>query len=262
MPEGHTIHRLARDHRRDLLGQELSASSPQGRFAEEARQLSGRQLTAIEAHGKHLGYRWEGDLWMHVHLGLYGKFRRLTAPFPEPRGQVRLRTLGAERGFDLVGPNACELLDASQWQAIRDRLGPDPLRSDADPELVWDRVRRSRAPLGALLLNQAVIAGVGNVYRSEALFLQGVSPLRLGKDLTRDEFDRLWQTLCDLLRIGVRYNRIIVADPSEVGKPRGRMTRHERLLIYKKTHCVRCAGPIATLVVGARKAFACTTCQT
>lgn len=261
MPEGHTIHRIARDHRRDLVGPPLRASSPQGRFAAECRRLVRRSLVAVEAHGKHLGYHWEGDVWLHVHLGLYGKFRRLAAPFPDPRGQVRLRVLGPERGFDLVGPNACELFTSDQWRSLAERLGPDPLRSDADPQRVWERLRRSRAPLGALLLNQAVLAGVGNIYRSEALFLTGISPLRRGQDLLRSEFDLLWRTLCELLQIGVRYNRIIVADPAVVGKPRSRMARQERLLVYKKAACVRCSGPIEESIIGARKAFACPACQ-
>ncbi|MEM6331080.1 MAG: DNA-formamidopyrimidine glycosylase family protein, partial [Planctomycetota bacterium] len=76
MPEGHTIHRLARDHNRDLAGQKLRVSSPQGRFEEGAAQLDGRKLIDVDAHGKHLGYRFTGGHVVHIHLGLYGKFRR------------------------------------------------------------------------------------------------------------------------------------------------------------------------------------------
>ncbi|HVM14166.1 MAG TPA: DNA-formamidopyrimidine glycosylase family protein, partial [Egibacteraceae bacterium] len=60
MPEGHTIHRLARDHRRDLAGRRIAVSSPQGRFVAGARRLDGRTLLDVEAYGKHLFYRWEG----------------------------------------------------------------------------------------------------------------------------------------------------------------------------------------------------------
>jgi endonuclease-8 len=149
MPEGHTIHRLAADHHRDFVGQSLSVSSPQGRFTAGARKLSGRTLTAVAAHGKHLLYDWEGNT-LHVHLGLYGKFRRHKSPPPEPRGAVRLRVIGEEKAFDLNGPTACELLTKQGVRALLDRLGADPLRDDADPDKAWDRISRTRLPIGTV----------------------------------------------------------------------------------------------------------------
>ena len=262
MPEGHTIHRVARDHGRWFAGERLAAASPQGRFAAEARRLDGRELRSVEACGKHLFYEWDGGLVVHVHLGLYGKFRTHTAPPPEPRGQVRWRAVGQSRAFDLHGPNRCELVTAAERQRHLDRLGPDPLRADADPERAWRRIARSRAPIGALLLNQEVIAGVGNVYRAEALHLLGIHPERAGRELSRAEFDALWARLVELLTIGVRYNRIIVADPDEVGKPRSRMRRDERLRIYKRPACPACAGPVGVWTCGARTVYACEACQT
>ncbi|MEN1681948.1 MAG: DNA-formamidopyrimidine glycosylase family protein [Planctomycetota bacterium] len=262
MPEGHTIHRIARDQTRDYAGQRLEVSSPQGRFADGAALLDGKRLVTIEAHGKHLGYVFDGAGVLHIHLGLYGKYRKHTAPPPEPRGEVRLRVVGEAKAFDLNGPNCCELLDTAGWEAVRAKLGPDPLRDDADPELMWDRVRKSRAAIGTLLLNQSVVAGVGNIYRSEALHLLDIHPNRPGKELTRDEFDALWDLLVELLNIGVKYNRIIIADPEELGKPRGRMTRDERLLVYKKKQCSYCDSAIDEWQLAARKVFACPACQT
>jgi endonuclease-8 len=278
VPEGHTIHRLARDHARLFVGQKLTLSSPQGRFEEGALQLSGRRLESIDALGKHLFYHWAtggrgrpGKAVLHVHLGLYGKFRthklagadkRALAGLPEPRGAVRLRAIGDTAAIDLNGPNRCELLDPAEHRRHLQRLGPDPLRADADPERAWDRIKSSRAPIGALLLNQEVIAGVGNIYRSEVLHLLGVHPTRPGKQVDRREFEWMWEKLVELLEVGVKHNRIIVSDPTVVGKPRSRMTRDERLRIYKKPECPDCGGPVEELVVGARKAFACNRCQT
>ncbi len=261
MPEGHTVHRIARDHRRDFAGQQLDVSSPQGRFSAGAKKLNGRVLESVDAHGKHLCYRWEGSRWLHIHLGLYGKFRRHRVPPPEPRGQVRLRVIGPKKAFDLNGPNACRLMSKREWSAIQDRLGPDPLRPDSDAEQAWNRIHRSRAAIGTLLLNQSVIAGVGNVYRSEVLHLLEIHPERPGNSLSREEFDSLWAKLVSLLEIGVRYNRIIIAEPDEVGKPRSRMNRQERLLIYKRDTCVRCDSKVESWLLGARKIFACPKCQ-
>ena len=261
MPEGHTVHRIASDHTRDFAGESLAVSSPQGRFAVEAKKLDGRVLESVEAHGKHFCYHWSGKKLLHIHLGLYGKFRKHKSPPPEPRGQVRIRVVGTSHAFDLNGPNKCELISMKQWAALQARLGPDPLRDDADPEAAWQRISRSRAAIGTLLLDQSVIAGVGNIYRSEALYLLGIHPERAGNSLDREQFDELWSLLVKLLKVGKRYNRIIIADPKQVGKPYGRMNREERLLIYKKDWCGQCDSMIHSWKLGARTVFACPTCQ-
>ena len=261
MPEGHTIHRVAQDHTKDFVGQKLRVSSPQGRFTAGARELDGRTLRAVEAYGKHLCYEWSGGKLLHIHLGLYGKFRPYRRPAPEPRGAVRLRAIGDSRAFDLHGPTACDVVSDEQWNNIRGRLGPDPLREDSDCEQAWRRISRSRAAFGTLLLNQSVIAGVGNVYRSEIMFLLRIHPNTPGKSLAREQFVELWSKLRSLLKIGVRYNRIIIPDPKDVGKPRSRMSKSERLLIYKRTRCIDCDYPIESWILGARKVFACTQCQ-
>ena len=219
-------------------------SSPQGRFATEARKLNRDQLLDTDAWGKHLFYHWESGRILHVHLGLYGKFRKHKSPPPEPRGAVRMRVVGDKKAFDLIGPTRCELISESDKQQIIDRLGEDPLRDDADPEVVWNRISRSRARIGTLLLNQSIIAGVGNVFRADALFDQGIHPERPGRELSREEFDALWQRLCEFLAIGVRYNRIITADPEIIGRTRGRMRKGERVLVYSKSTCPECESAI------------------
>ena len=261
MPEGHTIHRIARDHDRNFAGQTLKVSSPQGRFAEGSQLLSGKRLKFVTAHGKHLCYAFTGGKLLHIHLGLYGKFRQHKVPPPEPRGAVRLRVVGEKNAFDLNGPTRCELITKTEWAHVQNRLGPDPLRDDADPERAWNRINTSRQAIGKLLLDQSVIAGVGNVYRAEVLFLLGIHPERAGNQITRAEFDTLWDRLVELLQIGVKYNRIIIADPADIGKARSKMNRQERLLIYKQKACTKCDGPVRWWEFGARKAYACDRCQ-
>ncbi|MST34221.1 tyrosine-type recombinase/integrase [Acidimicrobiaceae bacterium USS-CC1] len=105
MPEGHTIHRTARDHARTLAGGPVRVTSPQGRFAAGAATLDGAFLRGIDAWGKHLFYRFEPDLTLHVHLGLYGKFWPWTPPPAATHRQVRLRLEGKAHGYDLTGPS-------------------------------------------------------------------------------------------------------------------------------------------------------------
>ncbi|KWX00046.1 hypothetical protein TH66_13885 [Carbonactinospora thermoautotrophica] len=227
MPEGHTIHRLARDLGALFGGRPVRAASPQGRFAAGAAAIDGSVLQAAEAYGKHLllGFgdgaadEWS---WVHVHLGLAGRFTFGRLPAPPAPPVVRLRLTDARGYADLRGPAVCQLLAPGEKAALTGRLGPDPLRPDFDPERVWERIRRSRRPIAALLLDQRVIAGVGNVYRAEVLFRQRVHPYRPGASLTRAEWQAICADLVALMRLGVEAGRIITTDPEHrERRPRG-----------------------------------------
>lgn len=261
MPEGHKIHRIARDHHDSFAGQKLIVISPQGRFEEEAKRVCGKQLRAVTAHGKHLFYHWNRNLIGHIHLGLYGKFRWHKNPPPEPKGAVRVRMIGKEKSFDLNGPNCCELIDSKQLKELRQRLGEDPLTDDASPEVVWGKMQKSRSAIGSLLLNQSVIAGIGNIYRAEILFLLGIHPLFPANEIDRKTFDQLWALTTKLLQIGVTHNRIITAGFTASGKVPKRLKAAERLNIYKHSDCPNCQSPVKTWMLANRKVYACAQCQ-
>ena len=267
MPEGHTIHRLARDHRPLLVGRAVRTASPQGRFATGAEMLTGRTVEGIEPYGKHLFYAFEGDLLLHVHLGLYGSFTRGSGPAPEPRGALRLRMVveDGEDGqwIDLRGPTACELYTPHDRDAVVARLGPDPLRSDADPERAWKRLSKSRTVVGALLMDQSVLAGVGNVYRAEVLYRAGLSPFRPGRDVPRSTFDELWADLRTLLRAGVRAGHIVTTEREDRDRRSGPACREDRFYVYRRHDqpCRRCGTLVRTEVMVGRNLFWCPVCQ-
>ncbi len=261
MPEGHTIHRLAAQHKDMFAGAAVRATSPQGRFAQGAALLDGRVLEGTDAHGKHLFHRYAGDVWLHVHLGLYGAFSHGSVPPPEPRGALRLRLVGETTYADLRGPTACEVIETPRRTALLARLGPDPLRADADPVVAWRRVSRSPAPLGALLLNQQVLSGIGNVYRSEVLFRAGIAPHRPGRELAAAEWDALWTDLRRLLRAGVRSGRIVTTRPED--RRRGRAAAADRCYVYRRVGepCRRCGTPVRAQLMAARTVSWCPHCQ-
>lgn len=257
MPEGHTIHRLARTLLRDLRGDALRASSPQGRAVELAAAIDDTRLEQTDAHGKHLLARFSSGDTVHVHLGLYGRVGRRRSPALEPRGLIRLRLEGERWTEDLSGPTACERLDPAQEAALLARLGPDPLRADADPERFAANLARRRIGIGAALLDQSVIAGVGNVYRAEALHALGMDPRRPARDLRAEEVDLLWATVARMLSDGVREGRIRTVERV----PGRRLRRGEAVHVYRQSACRACGGPVERFEQAARTMYACAACQ-
>jgi endonuclease-8 len=259
MPEGHTIHRLARQHRRDLAGEPLRVSSPQGRAAATAMALDGAAIEGVDAWGKHLFYRWSTGDTLHVHLGLYGRFVRRASPPPEPRGALRLRLVGDRWTGDLSGPIACDLMDEAIEDALLARLGPDPLRSDPGAfEAFAAALGRRRIAIGAALLDQRVLAGIGNVYRAELLFLLGMDPRRPARSLDTEEARALWDLAAKSLAAGVRSGRIVTRE-----KPPGvrRLPRGEAVWVYRRPSCGRCGSAVESFELALRTMYRCPACQ-
>lgn len=267
MPEGHTIHRLARDLNAAFEGASVEASSPQGRFEAGADKLDGQVCDGFEAYGKHLvGHFAAGDV-LHVHLGLIGKFRKAKG---DPVGAVRLRLAVEDVNWDLRGPMVCDLGSPDLADKVASSVGPDPLRSDARgaPVPQVDRfvaaMKRRRIAVGAALLDQKVIAGIGNVYRAELLFISGIDPLTPANALDESELRMLWDLTTEQLRLGERLNRIVTVDPALGGYKTARsIPAGERLYAYKRDGepCRLCATPIELLEVAGRKMWRCRTCQ-
>ena len=263
MPEGHTIHRLARLEQRLLGGRVVRASSPQGRFSEGAALLDGQVVRATEAVGKHLFQHFRGAPSLHVHLGLFGKVITGTGEPPAPVGALRLRLTTEEAWLDLRGPTACELLEPYEIAALIARLGPDPLRRDADPVRAWQRISRSPTSIGALLMDQKVIAGIGNVYRAELLFRHRVDPFLAGRLLSEETWLQMWADLVTLMRAGVRTGRIETVRPEDRPRARGPLTRDEAGYVYRRAGlpCRVCGTEVRTEVVVGRNLFWCPHCQ-
>jgi formamidopyrimidine-DNA glycosylase len=265
VPEGHTIHRYARLHHRMLAGRTVRAWSPQGRFADGARRLDGAVVGGVDAHGKHLFYRFRvdgADETLHVHLGLFGRFRTVNGHGPAPTPGTRLVLDSGDAQLRLSGPTACALIDPAQEQAVRARLGPDPLRDD-DPARAFAALRRRTVGIGQALLDQRAVAGVGNVYRAEVLFLVGLHPDTPARAVDRDTFDQLWARLRALLADGERRGRIVTIEAADRTRPPSRLRRGERVYVYRRAGqpCRRCATTITSWELGGRPIYACPSCQ-
>jgi endonuclease VIII len=269
VPEGHTLHRLARRHLQTFGGVVLHVTSPQGRFAAGAARLDGTVLRSAQAHGKHLflGFappgRRRADRWLHVHLGLYGTWDFGNGEPPPAKGALRLRIVSADAWADLRGPTACEVITDAEVAGIRARLGPDPLRKDADPAAAVARIRRSAVPLGALLMQQDVVSGIGNVYRAELLFRHRLDPWMPGRDLPEAGWEALWGDLVVLLRDGLRRGRIVTTLPKDRPHRSGPVRLGEQHYVYRRTDlpCFICSTPVGAEPMAGRTLYRCPVCQ-
>jgi endonuclease-8 len=257
LPEGHTIHRAARDHHRIFARQKLIVSSPQGRFSEGASILNEQICSAVEAFGKHLLYKFNNEYTLHIHLGLFGRIRKQKLPFAEPKSSVRIRLMGKKYLVDIIGPTICEALDQKGVMDLIRRIGPDVLRPDANPDFAFEKISRSKAPIGRLIMDQSVMAGIGNIYRSEILWRQAIHPETPGKAICQRAFDRIWGDARALLAIGVKRNAIVTVFDEQSAK-RG---YGEKYNIFGKTNCPNCKGEIRRFEISGRRTFVCETCQ-
>jgi formamidopyrimidine-DNA glycosylase len=267
MPEGHTLYRLAREQQLVFAGRPVRVTSPQGRFAAGAALLDGRVLQDVFSYGKHLFADFGGDT-LHVHLGLYGTFVSGVGDPPPARGALRMRWMadgpdGAGAWTDLRGPTACEVLTGSEVAAVLARLGPDPLRPRADGGVAHRRIAGSRTAIGALLMDQSVLAGVGNVYRAELLFRHRVSPFRPGRTVDAGLWGLMWADLVTLMRAGVRMGRIVTTRPEDRFRRRGQVQRDDAHYVYRRTGlpCRVCGTEVRTEVMVGRNLYWCPVCQ-
>ena len=263
MPEGHTLHGLARRFSREMKGRPVGASSPQGRFADGASLIDGRVLERTDAHGKHLWLRFGADRWLHIHLGLYGAWTFGEGEREEPRGAVRLRLVAGDVWADLRAPTACELQTRHEKLALQARLGPDPLRRDADPAAFAARLRASRAPVAGLLMQQEVLSGVGNVFRAEALFRSRLDPYLPGRDVAPAVADALWGDVAVMLRDGLRRGRIVTTLREHRGRRRGDARPEDAHYVYRRVGlpCRLCTGAVVSAPLAGRTLYWCPSCQ-
>ena len=302
MPEGNEIHRWAERHQTAFRGKVIRADGPQGRFT-DVTAIDGRKLLRVMAVGKHLGYVFGKDRIVHVHLGLRGDFTDGTGPLPEVRGALRFRMWSAAavklpiaKGesrhhawyadddgsndidakkiawLELRGPTDCSIFTDAKWDKLRERLGPDPLGVDGkggdDPQKAFAKILKSKKAIGALLMDQAVIAGIGNIYRAELLYRAKLSPFVAGKDVLEEKLQAMWEDALPLMRAGMVDRRIVTTEakdrPSSKGKnSRKRPDKDEVHYVYRRNGqpCFVCGTTILKREMATRNLFWCPVCQ-
>ncbi len=298
MPEGNEVHRWAERHTAAFAGRRLNVlPGPGHRFA-DAHLVDGKKLRRVHAVGKHLGYEFGDDLMLHVHLGRFGDWMEGCGPLPEPKGALRavLQRAGSGRAprsvkgqphnlpcakddgtqpfpaehvewCELRGPTDCSVYDRAKWEALLARLGPDPLGEDPrghdDPALYVAAVRKSKKPIAELLMDQAVLSGVGNIYRAEVLFRHGVNPFTAGEAIEEQVLRAMWKDLAPLLRAGMVDRRIVCTRRKDRPSGQEPAPRGEEHYTYRRhgKPCLVCGTAVLHRDLAGRTLFWCPVCQ-
>jgi endonuclease-8 len=274
MPEGDTIFRAARTLHRALAGHQVTRFEsvyPQLMRIDVDTPIVGRTIERVEARGKHLLMWFSGDLVLRTHMRMSGSWHiyRPGERWQRPPRDMRI-VVGVE-SFVAVGFNVPVAEFDSSRTLERDEhlgsLGPDLLAPSPDLDEALRRMRaRAGEAIGPVLLTQRVAAGIGNIFKSETLFLCGVDPFARVADLTDDQLRALLTTAQRLLGANV-------LDTSTEGivtyfglrRTTGRAAPTDRLWVYGRRGrpCRRCGTPIASAKQGldARLTYWCPKCQ-
>jgi endonuclease VIII len=292
MPEGNEIHRWAERHAAAFAGKAVRVDGPQGRFV-DSDVIDGRKLVRVMAVGKHLGYDFGKDRILHIHLGLQGDFTEGSGPLPPVRGALRLRMwneaavkrptveggskphrwYSEDDGSDnldpkeiawveLRGPMDCSIYPQTKWESLMQRLGPDPLNGDG-AELFVEKVRKSKKPIGALLMDQSVAAGVGNIYRAELLYRARLSPFMAGKDVPEETLRAIWKDAGPLMKAGMVDRRIVTTLPNDRPHKKGKALKEEAHYVYRRhgKECFVCGTKVMRKDMAGRNLYWCPVCQ-
>lgn len=280
MPEGDTIFRAARTLHRALAGQTItrfSSAYPALTRIDEDAPLAGRAIASVEARGKHLlmhigppASPGGGTLTLRTHMRMSGSWHIYR---PGERWQLPARDARVvieTAAFVAVAFNVqvAEFLDARQIARQDDlrRIGPDLLGATFDEDEAVRRLQsRGREAVAEALLNQRVVAGIGNVYKSEVLFLERVHPLTPVNAVSEAALRALLRTARRLLQVNVADASSEIVTYRGLRRTTGRSDPAERLWVYGRggDPCRRCGTPIAYRKTGpdARGTYWCGACQ-
>ena len=258
MPEGDVLYRTAATLQRWLAGREVTEATG------VATPTVGRTVEKVEANGKHLLVRFDSGDVLHTHLRMTGSWHVYSRGerWRRPPSQAKVTLTCGKRTAVCFNAPVVELLPpgAEANHPSLAGLGPDILDEPLDVDGIRKRARHRPpdTPLGELLLDQRVAAGIGNIWRCETLFLQGLSPWAPLSSVTDDELDALMATAGRIMRESLGPSAALGGQPAPFT---GRPTRW----VYGRTGrpCRRCRTPIQSRRQGeqARTAYWCPTCQ-
>jgi formamidopyrimidine-DNA glycosylase len=270
LPEAETIVRGLRDAvvgRTIVRAEILHADVLRDTSQVFERKVRGRSIAEVRRRGKNVLLVLDGRRLVAVNLGMTG--RLLPLPMEPPEGRrpehpaVRfLFTSGDTLVFDDTRRfGTVECLTESDWRERSRRMGPEPLGEAFTPEALHGALRSSRAPVRSWLLDQRRVAGVGNIYANEALYMARIHPRTEARAVSRPAAERLHGAVREVLERAIGDGGTTLRDYRTAEGAEGRYARKLRVYDRAGEPCERCGRTIRRTVFGGRSAFHCPGCQ-
>ena len=270
MPELPEVESTRRELARDIVGRSVTAVAIRDRRlrwpvpAALARKLAGSMITDIRRRAKYLLIRVDNGTVL-VHLGMSGSLRLHRAPTgPGPHDHIDL-VLDDGRFVRYRDPRrfGCWLWTESDpaRHALLTHLGPEPLGVDFDGAGLHRRLRGRTAPIKHLLMDSRIVAGVGNIYANEALFIAGIDPRRAAGRIARRRIDRLVSAVREVLSAAIGAGGTTLRDYAHADGAAGEFSAWLNVYGREGEPCLRCAAPIARTTLAQRSTWYCRRCQ-
>ena len=226
------------------------------------RRLAGRRFAAVARRGKYLGLRLDDESHCVVHLRMTGslRFRPAGSP-PDPFCRA---VFSLDRGDELRFTDVRKFgtIDAvAEFADALPELGPEPFDAEFTPDALWSALRGRTAPLKSILLDQRTVAGIGNIYADEALFLARLHPEVPAGALRPAERPALHAAIVQSLREGVEHGGASFRDYTDVHGEEGAQQHYVRVFRRTGEPCDACGAEIRRTVVGGRATHWCPRCQ-
>ncbi len=237
----------------------VAALPPAQTFVENAR---GRRIREVGRRGKFLYFILEGPKFLFIHFRMTGQLHREPLPLsPDPltRAVIVLNDAHALRFRDQRKFGRFYLVDDPD--IVVGELGPEPLAPDWTADDLQDALRKRRAPVKAVLLDQRVVAGLGNIYADEALFLAGIHPCRPAQSLDPRAIERLHAAIRQVLAEAIRQKGTTMQSYVRPGGQMGGYQQQRRVYQRVGQPCPRCHTPVQRCRVHGRSSHFCPVCQ-
>lgn len=230
-------------------------------LAEFEARVNGQRISALDRRGKYLILRLESGDCLLVHLRMTGSFYVSHGSSPDPKHTRAVIHLDDAAQAYFIDPRKFGKFQLVAGDADTfDKLGPEPLSDAFTAGVLEQRLSGKKAPVKALLVDQAVIAGIGNMYADEALFAARIHPLRPADGLSGDEIKRLHHAIRQVLKTAIASGGASVSDYFRPGGERGKA--HEAFKVaHRRGACPDCGGPVERIVVRQRGTYFCPACQ-
>ena len=261
MPEGDTVFRAAARLHAALAGKPLTQAEIRW-GTKSIPDVVGRQTIEVVARGKHILHRIDGGLTVHSHLRMEGAWRVVPDERLRPRElhDPSIRALFAVAGATAIGRRLgmLDVLPTSRENEVVGHLGPDLLGPDWDADRAIAALEGDPRPIGAALLDQRVLAGIGTLYDAETLFLEAIAPWTPSADLGHDTITRIVARAHRLLQRGKEH---------DIQSTTGSRRRGEETFVHARSGrpCRRCGTPVRVAMIGVppqdRTMFYCPSCQ-